>query len=178
LQSAAKDDLNIRGAFWHMFGDAWVSFGVALSGLAILLKGWYIVDPIVSFAVVFAILKGAWPVLKESLEVLMESAPEHMDAARTAQAVREVSGVKNVHDVHVWAVKPGLLVFSGHVMPHDGMLSQELLTAVRRRLAQACKIQHITVQLETSCCHAEAHCDLGALAAAHQSGGFATMTAD
>ena len=62
LQHGAKDDLNIRSAFWHMLADAWVSLGVILSGGAILLTGWTMLDPLVSFLLVAAILRGAWPI--------------------------------------------------------------------------------------------------------------------
>jgi len=161
LQKAAKDDLNIRGAFWHMFGDAWVCFGVAVSGLVMLLTHWTLIDPLISFVVVAAILKGVWPVLREALEVLMESAPRHMTAGHVQQVIQAVPGVQNVHDLHLWAVKPGMTMLSCHVMAEDQRFSQDLLTAVRRQIAKECRIPHMTIQVEKSCCHPEAlHCDL------------------
>src|SRR5207253_9759743 len=75
LQQGARDDLNIRSAFWHMLGDAWVSLGVVISGGAILLTGWTVFDPLISLLVVVAIAKGAWPLFRESLDVLLESTP-------------------------------------------------------------------------------------------------------
>ena len=168
LQKAARDDLNIRGAFWHMFGDAWVSFGVAISGLVILFTHWALVDPLISFVVVAAILKGVWPVLKESVGVLMESAPPGLDTTTVQEAIKTIPGVKNVHDLHLWAVKPGLNMLTCHVLVEDGDLSQEVLTAVRRKVSQNTVIKHITIQLETKCCHPEViHCDLEQLVSAH-----------
>jgi cobalt-zinc-cadmium efflux system protein len=169
LQKAAKDDLNIRGAFWHMFGDAWVCFGVAASGLVMMLTHWSMIDPLISFVVVVAILKGATPVLKESLEVLLESTPRGHNTADVVKTIQAVTGVENVHDVHLWSLKPGMPMLSCHVMAQDEALSQELLTAVRREVALKCGIGHMTVHLETLCCHPEAiHCDLQKIADQHR----------
>src|SRR5512147_673702 len=116
LQRGAKDDLNIRSAFWHMLGDAWVSLGVVLSGGAIWLTGWNILDPLVSFLVVGAILHGAWPIFKESMEVLLESTPPAISASHVAATIESIPGVKNVHDLHIWAVEPRLIMLTSHVM--------------------------------------------------------------
>jgi len=168
LQKAAKHDLNIRGAFWHMLGDAWVCFGVALSGLVILFTHWTLMDPLISFVVVAAILKGVWPVLKESLGVLMETAPSGMTTSDVSEAITAVPGVHGVHDMHLWTVKPGMTMLTCHVMSEDKGLSQDLLTSVRRQVAKNCRITHMTIQLETSCCHPEAiHCDLDGLMCSH-----------
>jgi cobalt-zinc-cadmium efflux system protein len=168
LQKAAKDDLNIRGAFWHMFGDAWVCLGVAVSGGVILLTHWTLVDPLISFVVVVAILKGVWPVLKESLEVLMESSPRDLNTTRVVQIIQSVPGVQNVHDLHLWTVKPGMNLLACHVMVGGPQLSQTLLTAIRTRVAKECGIPHMTIQLENSCCHPDVvHCDLERLASVH-----------
>ena len=115
LQHGAKDDLNIRSAFWHMLSDAWVSLGVVVSGGVILLTGWWILDPLVSLFVVVAIARGAWPLFKESLEVLLESTPPGVSPAQVAAAIESIPGVKNVHDLHIWAVEPRLIMMTTHV---------------------------------------------------------------
>ena len=161
LQKAAKDDLNIRGAFWHMFGDAWVCFGVAASGLAIMLTHWSVIDPLISFVVVLAILKGATPVLKESLEILMESTPRGHKTADVVKTIQAVPGVQNLHDLHLWSLKPGMPMLTCHVMTSDEKLSQNLLTAIRHAISQECGIHHMNVQVESRCCHPDVvHCDL------------------
>ncbi|HAN93416.1 MAG TPA: cation transporter, partial [Nitrospira sp.] len=109
LQHGAKDDLNIRSAFWHMLSDAWVSLGVVVSGGAIMLTGWSVLDPLVSLFVVLAIVRGAWPLFKESLEVLLESTPPGVSPAQVAATIESIPGVKNVHDLHIWAVEPRLI---------------------------------------------------------------------
>lgn len=166
LQHGAKDDLNIRSAFWHMLGDAWVSLGVAASGLAILLTSWTILDPIVSLVIVGVIVKGAWPLLRESLEVLLESTPPGIKTAHVVEAIEKVPGVKNVHDLHIWAVEPRLVMLTCHVMVEgdDSSLTDELLRTIRMRVAAEFGIKHLTIQMETNCCHPDAvHCDLNQL---------------
>jgi len=167
LQHGAKDDLNIRSAFWHMLSDAWVSLGVVVSGGAIMLTGWSVLDPLVSLFVVLAIVRGAWPLFKESLEVLLESTPPGVSPAQVAATIESIPGVKNVHDLHIWAVEPRLIMMTTHVQVdgHDEALTSELLHTIRERIATDFGINHLTIQLETVCCHPEAvHCDLNKLA--------------
>ena len=166
LQHGAKDDLNIRSAFWHMLGDAWVSLGVVASGITILLTGWTILDPLVSLVIVGVIVKGAWPLLRESLEVLLESTPPGIKTAHVVEAIEKVPGVKNVHDLHIWAVEPRLVMLTCHVMVEgdDSSLTDELLRTIRMRVAAEFGIKHLTIQMETNCGHPDAvHCDLNQL---------------
>ena len=167
LQHGAKDDLNIRSAFWHMLSDAWVSLGVVVSGGAIMLTGWSVLDPLVSLFVVVAIIRGAWPLFKESLEVLLESTPPGVSPAQVAATIESIPGVKNVHDLHIWAVEPRLIMMTTHVQVdgHDEALTSDLLHTIRERITTDFGIKHLTVQLETECCHPDAmHCDLNRLA--------------
>ena len=171
LQHGAKDDLNIRSAFWHMLGDAWVSLGVVISGAAILMTGWTVLDPLVSLMVVGAILYGAWPLFKESLEVLLESTPPGISASHVAVTVESIPGVRNVHDLHIWAVEPRLIMLTCHVLVEgtDETLTNELLHAIRARIVADFGIKHMTIQMETSCGHTETvHCDLRKLTDQHR----------
>ena len=166
LQHGAKDDLNIRSAFWHMLSDAWVSLGVVVSGGAIMLTGWSVLDPLVSLFVVVAIIRGAWPLFKQSLEVLLESTPPGVSPAQVAATIESIPGVKNVHDLHIWAVEPRLIMMTTHVQVdgHDEALTSDLLHTIRERITTDFGIKHLTIQLETECCHPEAvHCDLSKL---------------
>jgi cobalt-zinc-cadmium efflux system protein len=171
LQHGAKDDLNIRSAFWHMLTDAWVSFGVIVSGGAIMLTGWTVLDPFVSLLLVGAIARGAWPIFRESLEVLLESTPPGVSASHIAATVESIPGVENVHDLHVWAIEPRLVMLTCHVLVEgdDAALTNELLRTIRARIAADFGITHITIQLETHCAHQDAmHCDLATLAHQHR----------
>jgi cobalt-zinc-cadmium efflux system protein len=167
LQHGAKDDLNIRSAFWHMLGDAWASLGVVISGGIILFTGWTILDPLISLLVVVAIAKGAWPLFKESLEVLLESTPPKISASHVAATIEAIPGVKNVHDLHIWAVEPRLIMMTCHILVDgdDSALTNDLLHAIRAQVSADFGIKHMTIQMETTCCHPdEIHCDLTTLA--------------
>jgi cobalt-zinc-cadmium efflux system protein len=163
LQRGAKDDLNIRSAFWHMLGDAWVSLGVVISGGAILFTGWTVLDPLISLLVVAAIAKGAWPLFKESLDVLLESTPSKISASHVAATIESIPGVKNVHDLHIWAVEPRLIMMTCHILVDgdDSALTNDLLHTIRTKVSEDFGINHMTIQMGTACCHAdEIHCDL------------------
>ena len=175
LQRGAKDDLNIRSAFWHMLGDAWASLGVVISGGVILFTGWTILDPLISLLVVVAIAKGAWPLFKESLEVLLESTPPKISASHVAATIEAIPGVKNVHDLHIWAVEPRLIMMTCHILVDgdDSAMTNDLLHTIRTRVSTDFGIKHMTIQMETHCCHPdEIHCDLTTLAKQHRDEGL------
>lgn len=168
LQHGAKDDLNIRGAFWHMLGDAWVSLGVIVSGGAILLTGWTVLDPLISLLIVGVILRGAWPIFKESMDVLLESTPPGISASHVATTMESIPGVKNVHDLHIWAVEPRLIMLTSHVMIERHCTPLELLQLIQNRITEEFGIKHMTIQLETECCDPDdIHCDLRKLTEQH-----------
>jgi cobalt-zinc-cadmium efflux system protein len=163
LQHGAKDDLNIRGAFWHMLADAWVSLGVAASGLGILWTDWSVLDSVVSLVIVGVIVKGAWPIFRESLDVLLESTPPGVKATEVIDAIEGLEGVRNVHDLHIWAVEPRLVMLTCHVMVDttDRPLKEDLLPTIQSLMADKFAIHHLAVQLETECTDPETvHCDL------------------
>ncbi len=171
LQHGAKDDLNIRSAFWHMLGDAWISLGVVLSGGAIMLTGWTVLDPLISLLVVGAILHGAWPLFRESLDVLLESTPPTISPTHIAAMIEGIPGVKNVHDLHIWAVEPRLIMLTCHVLVdgNDEGLTNALLHTIRDRVSSDFGIHHMTIQMGTGCCEPDTvHCDLSKLPAHRQ----------
>ena len=166
LQRGAEQDLNIRGAFWHMLADAWVSLGVVACGVGILLTDWMILDPLISLVIVVVIVRGAWPIFRESLDVLLESTPPGIKTTHVVEAIEQIHGVKNVHDLHIWAVEPRLVMLICHVMVEEenGHLKDELLTTIRSKVESEFGIRHLTIQLETQCAQPDGtHCDLNQL---------------
>lgn len=166
LQHSAHDDLNIRGAFWHMLADAWVSLGVAASGAVIFLTGWLLIDPLISLVIMGVIVHGAWPIFRESLEVLLESTPPGIKTAHVVEAIERIEGVNNVHDLHIWAVEPRLVMLTCHVVVDgdDSQITNELLSTIRQRVASEFGIKHLTIQMETETCDTgKVHCDLNKL---------------
>jgi len=170
LQRSAKQDLNIRSAFLHMLGDAWVCLSVVFSGLIILKTHWYILDPVVSLIVVGAILVSAWPILRDSIGILLDSAPSGLDAGEVLGTLQRIPGIQDVHDLHLWSVKLGLPMLTCHALIREADIPRmdAVLREARSQVAQRYGIRHITIQTETQCCHTGAlHCALDRLADAH-----------
>lgn len=160
LRHEAKENLNVKGAFWHAFGDALSSVGVIVAGVIIWVTGRYFVDPLVSAVVAIIILAGAWRLLKESINVLLEATPGHLKTEVVAQELTRVPGVKEIHDLHIWSVGPGFHALSCHVWVDDQALSQgtHILDDVREVLAEKYHITHTTLQLECLDCEGGLYC--------------------
>lgn len=148
------DDLNTRSAFLHVIGDALASLGVIAGGIVIMLTGWYIVDPLISVFIGVIILAGSWRVLRSSLHILFEGTPEGIAIREVADAMGKVNGVLDVHDLHLWSICSGYPALSAHVLVANA--SCEAATAqletLRQTLAERFKIQHTTIQFETTNC--------------------------
>ena len=148
LHRSAGESLNIRGAYLHVLGDLIGSVGAIVAALVILATGWTPADPLISIFVAVLILWSGWKLLRESVDVLLESVPAHIDMDDVQSAIDEIPGVDNVHDLHVWTVTSGFLAMSGHaVVAHAGE-HQRVLAEIHRRMAERFGIRHVTFQLE------------------------------
>ena len=166
LRQGAKDDLNIRGAFLHMVMDAWMSLGVIICGLGIALTGLTILDPLISLVLVIVIAKGSWPLFRESLDILLESTPSHVNTSDIVAAIECIPGVKNVHDLHIWSVEPRIVMMTCHVLVDTRTVpdKDQLLQPIQSALSSKFGIHHMTLQLETECPETEdLHCNLSYL---------------
>jgi cobalt-zinc-cadmium efflux system protein len=154
LRKHDRDDLNIRSAFLHVIGDAAASVGVIGAGLAILITGAVWLDPLVSVLIGLLILFSSGRVLKESVHVLAEGMPEGMTATGIKDVLCRVSGVSEVHDLHVWTVAPGYIALSAHVVIDDQAISQtvEIMAALKESLEKDFHIRHTTIQFECRNC--------------------------
>ncbi len=142
-----KEDVNVRGAFVHMMGDAGVSAAVIVAGAVIWLTGWRWVDPAISIAVVALILLTTWGLLKESLNLAMDAAPAHIDVAAVRAYLAEQPGVAAVHDLHVWAMGATRPALTAHlVRPQGG--DDAFLAALAEGISQRFGIGHVTLQIE------------------------------
>lgn len=155
LHGHADDSLNLRGAYLHVLSDLLGSVAVILAALAVHWLGWTLADPIASIAVTLLIIRGAWRLVREAVEVLLEHAPAHIDTEALRRAMLEVRGVGAVHDLHVWTLTSGVVAMSAHaiapsVQEHPRVLAD--LHAAAERFG----IRHTTIQLEgeplAACC--------------------------
>jgi len=147
LHSHAHTSLNMRGAYLHVLGDLVGSIGAIAAGLVILLTGWTPADPIISVFIALLILVGAWRLVREAAEVLLEIAPRHIDMELVQEDIETIPELHDVHDLHVWTLTSGFVALSGHGVIDDPAHHQEVLDEIQRRMERR-GISHITFQLE------------------------------
>lgn len=143
-----KNDLNMRGVFLHMAGDAAVSAAVAVSGLVILATGWTWVDPLMSLAVVLVILYGTWGLLAESLRLALNAVPSGIDVEQVRAFLAVRPGVTGVHDLHIWALSTVGNALSAHLVMPAGHPGDAALDAIVAALRERFRIHHATLQVD------------------------------
>jgi cobalt-zinc-cadmium efflux system protein len=156
LHQGAKHDLNVRSAYLHMIGDAVSAFGVVVAGILIVKTQWLLADPVVSLIIAALILYSSYGVLSESATVLLEGTPAGTDMPAVIAAMKNVRGVLDVHDLHVWMVGPGVVACSCHIVVAEQSVreGQQVLRAVVRDIEERFHITHTTVQVEVEGCDA------------------------
>lgn len=147
LHSGRGESLNIRGVYLHVLGDLLGSIGAMAAGAIILLTGWMLADPVISVGIALLILVGAWRLVRESVDVLLEATPRHIALGEVERLIATVPGVRDVHDLHVWTLTSGVVAMSGHAIVTDPVGGQRVLEAVQERMA-GLGIHHVTMQIE------------------------------
>jgi cobalt-zinc-cadmium efflux system protein len=147
LHGGHHHNLNTRGAYLHILSDLLGSAAAIAAGIIILFTGWTLADPILSIGVALLILVGAWRLVRESTDVLLESVPRGVSMAEVQSRMLAVPGVSAVHDLHVWTVTSGLVAMSGHAVVPDLAGHPAALEGIRAQLAEL-GIGHVTIQLE------------------------------
>jgi len=151
LLPRAIGSLNLRGALSHVAGDTLSSVLVLAGGAVMARTGWYRIDAILSLVIGVVIMVGAWRLLREAVDILLEAVPGGLDPGQIATAISEVPGVAAVHDLHIWSITSGMPALSGHVIAAQGETSSpdELLNRVKRLLLDRFQIEHTTLQVES-----------------------------
>ena len=154
LHTGDKENLNIRGAALHVAGDLLGSVAAIVAAIVIIYTGWTPIDPLLSVAVAFLILRSAWALVKRSAHVLLEGAPEWLDVAdMQARIVENVPGVHEIHHVHVWGLTPQQLMLTMHVTLADDEESQSaVLRSVKDYLKNEYGIGHSTIEVDVDGC--------------------------
>ncbi len=156
LRREQRSNLNVRSAFWHALGDALASIGVIIGGAIILFTGRFVVDPIISAFIGGIIVLSAWQIFKEGLKVLLEATPHQVNVNETISALKQMPGVKSVHDVHVWSISPEIHAMSCHVLIDDVTTSEaaNIRKNIEAVLRQHFHIEHSALQMECQECSA------------------------
>lgn len=156
LHADHKHDLNMRGAFLHVMGDLLGSVMAIAAGVAIMVFGWLWADAAGSILISLIIVASAWRLIMESVNVLLEGTPAHIDIATVETAILETEGVAGIHDLHVWTISSGIDALSVHISHGDSISHSELLATVRTKLHDRFGIDHLTIQMETLSLETEA----------------------
>jgi cobalt-zinc-cadmium efflux system protein len=154
LRASSKHNLNVRGAFLHIVGDLLSSVAVVIGGLVIRFTGWTKVDPILSVLIALVILKGAYDLIRESADILLEAAPTGIEAVQVEAALAGIKGVRAVHHLHLWSISSGIHSLSAHVQIDDQLTSDsdKLLHEIDELLQDRFGIIHGTIQFECETC--------------------------
>ncbi len=148
LIAGRKGDLNIRGAFLHLVGDAAVSVGVVIAGAAIYFTNWTWVDPVASLIIAGLIVWGTWGLLRESLKLSLSAVPENIDRSEVETYLRALPGVTELHDLHIWPMSTTETALTAHLVRPGVGLDDAFLTTTCEALSKKFGISHATLQIE------------------------------
>jgi cobalt-zinc-cadmium efflux system protein len=148
LHASSKHSLNVRGAYLHVLGDMLGSVGAIAAALLIIGFGWTIADPVISVVVALLILAGSWRLVRESVDILLEAVPAHIDIDAVRRAILELDGVEDVFDLHVWTLTSGHYAMSGHALIREPARHMETIRDMHDLMHRRFSIGHVTVQIE------------------------------
>jgi cobalt-zinc-cadmium efflux system protein len=147
LHPTGQTSLNVRGAYLHVVGDLLASVGTVAAAILVRYTGWLAADPAASLLSTALIIRGAWRLVSESVDVLLEAAPRHITVSEVRSRLEAIPNVESVHDLHVWTVTSGMIAMSAHVIVRESEQHQAVLELAHDTM-QELGIQHVTLQLE------------------------------
>jgi cobalt-zinc-cadmium efflux system protein len=150
LHGEHEKDLNVRGAWLHVIGDALGSVGALTAGTLVAAYGWYRADPLFSALIALLIIWSSWNLIREATNVLLEGTPAHINLAAVESVILKTTGVEAVHDLHVWTITSGREALSAHVIHAHAVSQPELLRELRVRIHDNFGVDHLTIQMETT----------------------------
>ncbi|MBE7446772.1 MAG: cation transporter [Planctomycetia bacterium] len=156
-----EHSLNVRAAFLHMLGDTLSSVGVIIGAGIIYYTNWFIIDPVISVVICVLILIWSYKLVMESVEVLLEATPKGINIENVIDSLKQISGVDDAHDIHIWTITSGMYSMSGHIDTKDMLISDttKLSKEINRILSEKFKIGHTVIQFGCECKSNDAHSD-------------------
>jgi len=148
LSGGSSASLNVQGAYFEVLSDMLGSLGVIVAALVIMGTGWTLADPIIGALIGLFIVPRTWRLISQAIHILLEGVPPNVDLGLLETALKEIPGIKAVHDLHVWTITSGLDSMSGHIVVTDMSESPRVLRAVRDAMKDKFGLEHVTVQIE------------------------------
>jgi cobalt-zinc-cadmium efflux system protein len=152
LHHGHEHDLNVKGAYLHMLGDAAVSVGVAVAGGVIILTGWSWLDPVMTIVVGIVIVWSSLGLLRDALNLALHAVPQGIDSEAVRTYLAALPGVYEVHDLHIWAMSTTVTALTAHLVTPAGHPGDDVLEEARRTIASRFGIKHVTLQVELGNC--------------------------
>ncbi len=147
LHGGSHASLNLRGAYVHVLGDLLGSIGTVIAAVLVRYTGWLAADPIASIIMTALIVRGAWRLVRESVDILLEATPSHISTGAVRAQLAAIPGIESVHDLHVWTVTSGMVAMSAHAIVREPSRHQHVLEHIHDAV-RLFGIEHVTVQLE------------------------------
>ncbi|TLZ43833.1 MAG: cation diffusion facilitator family transporter [Gammaproteobacteria bacterium] len=147
LVGSTSRNLNARGAYLHILGDVLASAGTIVAALLIRFTGLLMADPLASILTTALIMAGAWRLVRESVDILLESTPAHIPLPAVRGQLEAIPGIESVHDLHVWSVTPAVVAMSAHCIVREPERQQHVLEHIHDAM-RLFGIEHVTIQLE------------------------------
>ncbi|HXI98686.1 MAG TPA: cation diffusion facilitator family transporter [Gemmatimonadaceae bacterium] len=147
LVGSSSDNMNTRGAYLHVLGDLLASVGTLVAAILLRYTGWLTADPIASILTTVLIMRGAWRLVRESVDILLESTPSHIPLPAVRGQLEAIPGIESVHDLHVWSVTPAVVAMSAHCIVREPDKHQHVLEHIHDAM-RLFGIEHVTIQLE------------------------------
>ncbi len=147
LHGGSRGSLNLRGAYIHVLGDLLGSVGTVVAALLVRFTGWLPADPIASIVMTILIVRGSWRLVRESVDILLESTPAHLSTGAIRSQLTAIPGIESVHDLHVWTVTSGVIAMSAHAIVREPERQQHVLEHIHDAM-RLFGIDHVTIQLE------------------------------
>ncbi|MDZ7639597.1 MAG: cation diffusion facilitator family transporter [Bryobacterales bacterium] len=150
LFAKGRSDLNIRGAYLHMVADAAVTFGVLVSGIAILYTGATWLDPAIGLVIVGVVLWGTWGLFRDAMKLSLDAAPQGIDVGEVRERLLALPGVVGIHDLHIWALSTSESALTVHLVVEEPRVDRDvLIQCACQQLRERFAIAHTTIQVET-----------------------------
>lgn len=142
------EDLNIKGAFMHLMGDAVVALGVVITGFIIIYTGWFWLDPVISIVIAGAIVFSTWGLLKDSVNLALQGVPKGIDTEKVTQYLSQLTDVCHVHDLHIWPISTSEVALTAHLVMAKQPSDDNFLDEVTHAVHDQFNIDHTTIQIE------------------------------
>ncbi|MHB1661303.1 MAG: cation diffusion facilitator family transporter [bacterium] len=157
IHKGIEHNLNLKSSFFHILGDSLVSISIIAGGIIIYFTGFYYIDPIISLMISPLIAIGAFSVINETLNILLEGVPKEIDFTAVKDEILKTPGVKNVHDLHIWSMSKSFKLLSAHILVEENAVKSSdmccIINNIQDTLEEKFNINHVVIQPELADCN-------------------------